>query len=277
MQSLEDVLLQIHPATLTGAITFAVMEVILGILGTFLIRASAAAALRRGRIDPTVVMFLRPLGQIVLWGVLLVAYAHIIPSLRSLGTALLAGASILSIVFGVAAQSTLGNLIAGIAILLYRPFRIGDRMQVAVPGGVETGLVESVTLGYTVLQTYDNRRVVLPNSVVSNQTTVNLTSVDARIMAAVSIGIAYGADVAKAREILLELAREHTEAGEPVSCPVTQLGASSVTLSLRAWCRDAGAAREFEWAVYEQAKLQFQAAGIEIPYPYMNVLVQNGA
>jgi small conductance mechanosensitive channel len=273
----ESFLQSIHPSTLTGALVYAGIVTTLGILGTLAIRAAARVALRRDRADPTAIMFLRPLVQVFLWIILLVSYAHLIPSLRSLGTALLAGASIVSIVLGLAAQNTLGSLIAGIALLVYRPFRVGDRIQVMAPTGVETGIVETVTLGYTVLQTLDNRRVVLPNSLASSQTTVNLTSVDARIMAAVPIGIAYNADIDRAREILLAIARAHSEAVETIGCPVIQLGASSVTLSIRAWCRDVLAARSFEWDVYEQAKAQFEQAGIEIPYPYQNIIVKKDA
>ena len=247
----------------------------LGFLGTLLIRKVAGKALRRDKIDTTAILFLRPLAQVFLWIILLVGYAHLIPSLRSLGTAMLAGASVVSIVLGLAAQNTLGNLIAGIALLVYRPFRVGDRMQVMAPTGVETGIVESVSLGYTVIQTMDNRRVVLPNSLASSQTTVNLSSVDARIMAAVPIGIAYSADIDRARKILLNIAKTHSEEVETIGCPVIQLGASSVTLSVRAWCQDVLAARNFEWKVYEQAKAQFDQAGIEIPYPYQNIIIKS--
>ncbi len=73
------------------------------------------------------------------------------PSLRSLETALLTGASVASIVVGLAAQNTLGSLIAGVSLLLYRPFEVGDRAQIAAPTGVETGVVERLTLGYTIL------------------------------------------------------------------------------------------------------------------------------
>ena len=138
------------------------------------------------------------------------------------------------------------------------------------------GIVESVTLGYTVLQTFDNRRVVLPNTLASNQTTVNLTSVDARIMAVIPIGIAYHADINRAREILLEIARTHSDVLETIGCPVIQLGASSITLSLRAWCSDTIAARRFEWDVYEQVQAQFGSAGIEIPFPYQNIIMKRG-
>jgi len=277
MQDLEGVLTAIHPATLSGALIYAAVTLLVGLAGTIAIRSAAKAALQRNQADPTAVMFLRPFGQLLLWTVLVVGYAHLIPMLHALGTALLAGASIVSIVVGVAAQSTLGNLIAGLSLLVYRPFRVGDRLQVMAPTGVETGIVETVTLGYTVLQTFDNRRVVLPNSQVASQATVNLSSVDARIMAAVPIGIAYTADIGKAREILLEIARAHPDAVEAAGCPVIQLGASSVTLSVRAWCHDAMAARRFEWDVYEQAKTRFDGAGIEIPYPYQNVIVKPSA
>ena len=103
-----------------------------------------------------------------------ILYAHLIPELRTLGTAMLAGASVASIVLGLAAQSTLGNLIAGLALLLYRPFRVGDRLQMNTPGGMVTAVVETLTLGYTFLRTPDGRRVVVPNSLMAGQVTVQL-------------------------------------------------------------------------------------------------------
>ncbi len=274
MNNVEGHIMSIRPNTMSGGLLWAGIFILLGIAGSLVIRGIARASLRRDKADPTAILFLRPLGQFLLWIVLAVVYAHLIPQLRTIGTALLAGASVISIVLGVAAQNTLGNLIAGIALLVYRPFRIGDRLQVMAPTGVETGIVENVTLGYTVLQTIDNRRVVLPNSLASSQTTVNLTSVDQRIMAAVPIGISYNADIESARKILLEIAQNHSDVVETISCPVIQLGTSSVTLSVRAWCKDALAAQRFEWSVCELAKAKFGAAGIEIPYPYQNVIVK---
>lgn len=274
MADLERVLGLLHPARTLGALLYLGLLVALGILGTTLIRRAARRALERDRADRTAVMLLRPLAQVVLWASLAVFYAHLIPPLRALGTAMLAGASVASIILGVAAQNTLGNAIAGLALLVYRPFRVGDRLQVLAPTGVETGVVESITLGYTVLQTLDNRRVVLANSQLSMQTTVNLTSVDPRVMAQVAIGVGYAADLTRARAILRQLAEAHPDAVEVVDCPVIQLGASSVTLNLRAWCHDPVAARRFEYAMYEGARERFAEAGIEIPYPYQNVILR---
>jgi small conductance mechanosensitive channel len=100
----------------------------------------------------------------------------LVPALAGLGTAWLASVGIISVIIGLAAQNTLGNLIAGISLLLYRPFNVGDRLQVTAPTGLETGLVESLNLGYTLLKTDDNRRVVVPNSLMASQTNINLTS-----------------------------------------------------------------------------------------------------
>lgn len=224
-------------------------------------RTSASFALQLGR------LFL-----FILAGIL---YAHLIPALQALGTALLAGVSVASVVVGLAAQSTLSNLIAGFSLALYRPFELGDRVQINAPTGLETGTVERLTLGYTLLKTYDNRRIVVPNSVMATQITVNLTTEDQRVLASIPIGISYEADLSRARALLLELARNHPHVQEVVGCPVIQLGPSSVVLSLQAWCPDAGQAKQVEYDIYEQVKEQFAAAGIEIPYPYTNVVLKS--
>lgn len=88
------------------------------------------------------------------------------------------------------------------------------------------------------------------------------------------IGIGYGADLDLARRILLELAVAHVDVTSVVGCPVTQLGGSAVTLTLRAWCPNADAAKRAEFDLYERAKRRFEEAHIEIPFPYQNVIVR---
>ena len=140
------------------------------------------------------------------------------------------------------------------------------------PTGLETGVVEVITLGYTILRSGDNRRIVVPNSAMANQVTVNLTSVDPRIMVAVPIRISYTADLEKARGILLQLAKQHAHVREVVGCPLTALGDWSVTLTVQAWCADAGVAKQVEFDLLEQAKKRFQDEGIEVPVPCQNVV-----
>jgi small-conductance mechanosensitive channel len=268
-----------QPGTPLGAIFFA----LLFLLGAFILARFVRLAIRqivkrdtRQLIDPAVISFLTQLSQIIIYGVAFILYAHLVPTLRALGTALLTGVSVASVVIGLAAQNTLGNFIAGISLLLYRPFRIGDRVQITAPTGLEIGTIESLTLGYTVLQTPDNRRVVIPNSLMANQVTINHSAITPRQMAIVPIGIGYSADIDQARQILLELAGGHTLVEEVVNCPVTQLGNSSVVLTLRVWCANQGEAKQVEFDLYEQVKNRFVREGIEIPFPYTNVVLKKG-
>ncbi|HMD89205.1 MAG TPA: mechanosensitive ion channel domain-containing protein [Anaerolineaceae bacterium] len=131
---------------------------------------------KNNRVDRTAVKFLAQLARLIVYIFMFISYAHLVPALAGLGTAWLASAGILSVIIGLAAQNTLGNLIAGISLLLYRPFNVGDRLQVTAPTGVEKGTVESINLGYTLLKTDDNRHVVVPNSSMASQTHINLTN-----------------------------------------------------------------------------------------------------
>jgi len=83
----------------------------------------------QGVIDRTAARFLMQLAQAAVYAIAAILYAHLVPVLRAIGTAMLTGAGIVSVILGLAAQSTLGNLIAGIALLLYRPFRVGDHVS----------------------------------------------------------------------------------------------------------------------------------------------------
>ncbi len=266
-----------NPAKVLGAVLLAVVFLVAAAVSARALRTAVRQVLerdQRGLINRTTASFLTQLAQAGIYLLALIFYAHTIPELRALGTGLLAGVSVVSVIIGLAAQSTLGNLIAGVSLLLYRPFQVGDLVQVTAPTGLETGAVESLTLGYTTLRTGDNRRIVVPNGVMAGQVTVNLTSKDPRAMAAIPIGIGYAADIDRARQVLLELAGRHPAVQEVVACPVTKLGDSSVVLTLRAWCADAGMAKAVECDLYEQVKKRFDLEGIEIPFRYTNILLR---
>ena len=158
----------INPATLLGIIFYALLFLLLAWLGARSLRLTLTR-LEGGLLDRTTARFLRRIGITFIWVLAFILYAHLIPELRSLGTALLTGASVASVLFGLAAQSTLGNLVAGLSLLIYRPFRIGDSVRLTVPAGVETGEIEDLSLGYTVIRTGDNNRIVVPNSVMATQ------------------------------------------------------------------------------------------------------------
>ena len=82
--------------------------------------------------------------------------------------------SIASVIVGLAAQSTLGNMIAGLALLLYRPFEAGDQVQLNTPKGLQTGTIKSVTLGYTILRSGEDEEIVVPNSVMASAVIIKI-------------------------------------------------------------------------------------------------------
>jgi len=266
----------IDPNHLWGAVALGVLFVLFGLVLTRLLRRAIHALIDhdpKEHLDRMTLSFISNLATFVMWIVLALVFCHAVPALNKLTTSLLAGVSIVSVVIGFAAQSTLGNLVSGISLVIYKPFRRGDRLQLTTPTGLETGIVEDLSLGYTVLKTFDNRRIVLSNGTIANQIMINLSSVDLRVMMTPTISIGYNSDIAKARAIILELAHAHDDVLEVVGCPVVNLGASSVDLSLRAWCADAASAKGVEFDLLEQIKTRFDEAGIEIPYAYQNVIV----
>lgn len=265
------------PTTLVGALLYAVVFAFLA----WIVGRSLWEAVQRGLahdthafVDRTTVTFLAQLARMAVYVFAFISYAHLIPALKSLGTAWLASVSVISVIVGLAAQNTLGNLIAGISLLLYRPFKIGDRLQVHAPTGLETGLVESLNLGYTLLKTDDNRRVVVPNSIMASQTIVNLKGDDPRAICQIPIQISYRSDIDKSRGILLDLAKHHPKAQQVVGCPVTQLDPNGVFLTLAVRCPDAITAGEVKCDLLEQAIKRFIHERIEIPFPQTAVILK---
>ena len=267
-----------NPATAAGATAYGVVFFLAAWLFARALRLAVREALAHDdwvSVDRTAALFLTQLAQIGIFILAFTYYAHLIPALRSLGTALLASAGVASVVVGLAAQNTLGNIVAGMSLLMYRPFRVQDVVQVTAASGLETGTIESLTLGYTILKTFDNRRIVVPNSVMATQVTVNLTTRDPRVMLLLPLGVGYGSDLDRARAIVMDEARSHAAVQEVVDCPVTALGASAVTLTLRAWCADATSATRAQFDLLERIKKQFDHQGVEIPFPYRNVVLKS--
>lgn len=144
----------------------------LGVL-VFALTSIVALLIRRGarRIehhltDVTALGFVSAFAQLLTYLFGFVLYAHLIPELRALGSALLTGVSVISVVVGVAAQSTLGNLVAGFSLVLSKTVRVGDTIRLASPVGPLSATVRLISLGYTVLVDNDNHEVVVPNSVI---------------------------------------------------------------------------------------------------------------
>ncbi len=193
----------------------------------------------QGPLDRTTISFLQQFGTVLVWVVVLILYAHLIPMLRSMGTALLTGAGVVSVVIGLAAQSTLGNLVAGISIAIYRPFRLGDTLQVTAPTGTDIGVVELISLGYTTLRAPDGHMIVLPNAIAASQVTINLNTNYAPWPITITIRLSRDADIEAARHLALSVAAEIAGEAAVVGCFLTKIDAAAITLELRFKAADA--------------------------------------
>jgi len=258
-----DLLKYLKPDTLWGALGYLVLFMILAWALSRTLRAAVNASMvRKGHIDRTTISFLQQLGTALIWVVAIILYAHLIPALRSMGTALLAGASVASVVIGLAAQSTLGNLVAGIAITIYRPFRLGDTLQVAAPSGPDIGVVELISLGYTTLRAADGHIITVPNAVAASSVTVNLGNSYSPWPLTLTLRLGRDADIEEARSLATRVAAESAGDKGVLGCYLTKVDATAITLELRLQAVDAAAREALRSKLLAALPTRFLAAKI---------------
>jgi small-conductance mechanosensitive channel len=235
-----DLISTLRPDSIIGALVYLLLFVLMAALLARMLRVAVHAAMtRQGHVDRTTMSFLQQFGSAFIWVIMFILYAHLIPPLRAMGTALLAGASVASIVLGLAAQSTLGNLVAGISITIYKPFRLGDTLQLATPTGTEIGVVEAISLGYTTLRTPDGRYVVLPNALAASQVVLNLSTTFAPWQMSIVIRMSRDADLEAARHAALEVAEQTVGKSGVKSCYLNRVDGDLAELELRYQVPDA--------------------------------------
>ena len=191
----------------------------------------------------------------------------------------LAGAGIVGIAIGFAAKDTLSNVIAGILLLIDRPFEVGDRIEVwSAPANSATwGDVVDIGLRATKIRTTDNIVIIIPNNVIMTRDIVNYTSITDEIRIRIPIGIAYDADVKKAKEMIIRVSLELDWVMREPSPPkvvVKSFGDSSVNLEARVWIKDPRRRMDTVSHVTDRIKEVFQEEGIEIPYPKRDIFIK---
>jgi small conductance mechanosensitive channel len=171
------------------------------------------------------------------------------------------------LVVGLALQGTLSNFASGIMIMIYRPFDIGDVISTAGP----TGTVRGMTLVTTTVMTFDNQTVFIPNNMVWGNVITNLTASSTRRVDLV-IGIGYGDDVSKAKQVLMDVITAHESVlAEPKpNVQVHELGDSSVNFVVRPWVKTSDY-WDVYWDLTQAIKERLDAEGISIPFPQRDV------
>lgn len=237
----------------------------------------------KGFEDRTRYRFLRNGTRFIVSVIALAVIINSIPSFKDVASTLFVGTGILVAIIGFAAQGAFSNIISGIFIVAFKPFRVGDWLHV----GVHSGVVEDVTLRHTIIVTSENKRVIMPNAKISDETIENHTITDPAVCQYVEVGIAYESDLDKAMDLLRQECEAHPscidrrtpeelEAGQSrVMVRVVQLGDWAITLRAYVWAHDYTAARMMRYELYRSVKLRFDREGIVIPYPQRTITVRS--
>ncbi|MDD3942049.1 MAG: mechanosensitive ion channel family protein [Sphaerochaetaceae bacterium] len=224
----------------------------------------AKAFSRSKKINELMAKFLLKVVSVVCWiFVFLVVLSHLGVDLAPI----IAGLGITGFILGFAFQETLGNLLAGVMIVLNAPFRVGDYVEV----GSMNGTIRDMDMMSVTLSTPDNKRVIMANKLIWGQAIINYSYTETRRVE-MGVSIAYDSDVNKAKQLIWDILNSYTEIlSEPAPVvAVSKLNDSSVDLVVRPWTKPAD-----YWAVYfrfqQEILERFRAEGIEIPLPQRDV------
>lgn len=225
----------------------------------------------RREVDPTIARFVHNLSSAVLLVVVVLA------ALNQLGvqtSSMLAVLGAAGLAIGLALKDSLSNIASGVLMVAFRPFRVGDFVEVA---GV-TGTVDKIAVFYTELRTSDNKVVVIPNALVTSGVITNFTAAHTRRIE-IKVGVSYNSDLETVRQVLLDVVRADPRVlADPAPVVgVLEFADSSINLVVRPWVKSSEYWDTF-FALNVAIKRAFDARGIEIPFPQRvtHVITRNG-
>lgn len=242
----------------------ALLTLIVGLWGIKIIVKALNKALTVKKVDVSLHEFLKSTVNILLKVLLFVSVASIV-GIKTTSFVAIIGAAGLAV--GLALQGALANFAGGVLILIFKPFKVGDYIEASGHAGV----VNSIQVFSTTLLTPDNKKIVIPNGNLSNNSVVNYSAEKTRRVD-FTFGIGYEDDIKKAKEVLLKVVSDNEfvlKEPEPF-IGVSELADSSVNFAVRVWVNS-----ENYWNVYfnvmENVKIAFDKESISIPYPQMDV------
>ena len=217
------------------------------------------------QLDPSVQSFVKSSASIGMKVMVLITAASILGlNMTSFITIL----GTVGVAVGLSLQGSLSNIAGGLIILIFKPFKIGD--FITVDGS--SGTVKEIGIFYTHLTTVDNSKIIIPNSIVSNETLVNATEQDIRRVD-INVTVNYDCDIQKVKDILLGIANNHSDILKEPAPPLARVashGPNALEFAFRSWCKS-----EKYWDVkfdlLESIKTEFDKNNISIPYPQLDV------
>jgi small conductance mechanosensitive channel len=236
------------------------------------------------KVDPTRYRFFKNAVSAIIFLIATTIIFYTIPELKAIGVSLFAGAGIIAIIIGFASQAAFANIISGIFIVTSKPFRVGDFIKIS---DEFMGTIEDITLRHTVIRNNENRRIIIPNSVINNQTIINSNIVDEKVCSLIEVGISYDSSIDLAIQILRDEISKHPlcidnrtdeEKAEGVPLVVVRVmgfGESAVNLRASAWASSPGDAFVLRTDSFRAIKNRFDREGVEIPYPHRTIVIKN--
>jgi len=246
-------------------VILAALAFLIGIQLIRLIRHLLKKALKRSRVDESATRFIDSFVKYALYFVLVLTIAS---SLGVDAASIIAILGSASVAVGLALQGSLSNLAGGILILVLKPFVIGDYI---IDSQGNEGIVDVIEVFYTRIHTVDNKIIILPNGTLANGYITNCTRCKERRVD-VPVSVSYKTDIKLAKEILMQVLEEETEVlkeKERIVC-VDSLGDSGIQMNVRCWV-NTDVFWPAKFRITENIKYALDAAGIEIPYPQMDV------
>lgn len=249
-------------------VVLALLAFLIGVQVIKLIRKIIKKSMNRANADTGAVQFVDSFVKAALYVVLILMIAT---SFGVDAASIIAVVGSAGVAVGLALQGSLSNLAGGVLLLLLHPFRVGDYI---VDAAGNEGTVTEIQIFYTKLMTPDNKTVILPNGTLSNNSITNVTTAKMR-RADITVGISYGSDIKVAKEVLLKVLKEDeaTLKDKDMNVFVDQLADSSINLGVRCWFIN----EDFwpgKWRITENCKYALDQAGIQIPFPQMDVHIQ---
>lgn len=230
--------------------------------------------------DPTAFKFLRYIAVFAVYTLGLLIALLAFPSLKGVAQTALGGAGVLALIAGVASQEALANLVGGVFIITFKPFKIGDIIKVT---DTMVGTVVDITMRHTVLRNFDNKMIVIPNAMINKEKLTNYDLFDLKICERIEFGISYESDLDLAKQIMREEAEAHPLIldnrtavdildGKPI-IRTALISINESTLTIRAWCwaRNFSDSFRMRCDILESVKKRFDAEGIDLAYPHRTI------
>ena len=234
------------------------------------VRKILRKSLERNHADTGLVQFL---DSLVKYGLYILLALTILQRFGVQTTSIVAAIGSVGVAIGLALQGSLSNFAGGVIILLIKPFKVGDYV---IQGSLE-GNVSEIQLFYTTLTTPDNRKIIIPNGQLADNSLINATAADTRRLD-IKVGISYNSDVKLAKDLLLKLGENNPdtlkEEGKAPMAAVEELADSSVNMLLRVWT-PTDKYWDVKFRLTEAVKTTFDEAGIEIPFNQLDVHLIN--